>query len=43
MNMDNLKPFEVVGRCGETQLQLGENLNHVTLRFMGEYMINTIY
>ena len=43
MNMDNLKPFEVVGRCSETQLQLGENLYHVTLRFMGEYMLNTIY
>ena len=26
-NMSNFLPFEVVGRGGETQLQVGENLN----------------
>ena len=27
------QPPEVVGRGGETQLQLGENLNYLTKRF----------
>ena len=27
--------FEVVGRGSETQLQMGENLNYLILRFKG--------
>ena len=30
LNMSNFQPLEVVGRCSETQLQAGENLNKLT-------------
>ena len=40
-------PFEVVGRGGETQLQMGENVNKITKRFEGQlslsYIFNNLY
>ena len=32
-NMSNFHPPEVVGRGSETQIQVGENLNKISLRF----------
>ena len=29
-NMSTFHPFEVVGLCSETQLQVGENLNKIS-------------
>ena len=29
LNMSNFHRIEVVGRCSETQLQVGENLNEI--------------
>ena len=30
LKSSNFQPLEVVGRCSETQLQVGENLNKLT-------------
>ena len=38
--MSNFHPLEVVGRGSETQLQLGENLNKLTLALIDQ--INVI-
>ena len=35
--MSNFQPLEVVGRGSETQLQVGENLNKITLYALGKY------
>ena len=35
--MSNFQPLEVVGRGSETQLQVGENLNKITLYELGKY------
>ena len=32
--MSNFHPLEVVGRGSETQLQVGENLDYLILRFV---------
>ena len=33
--MSNFQSLRVVGRGGETRLQVGENLNKITWRFKG--------
>ena len=34
-NMSHFQPLEVVGRCSETQLQVGEKLNKLTWQDRG--------
>ena len=43
INIRHFLPLEVVGRVSETQLQVGENLNYLILRFKGSDYCNYEY